>query len=81
MKSISDFITNYIVQTILRNPECSAKENGLTIMDLKKVISDQAMAEARFENSGEWAKWFNLSEDEKTDLIKQARCDAKAVTD
>ena len=80
MKIILDFTVNYIVQSLLINPEGSLSENGLTIPDLKEVIRDQALAEDRFENWRDWAKWFNLSDSEKTDLIKQARKDAKSFT-
>ena len=80
MKIILDFTVNYIVQSLLINPEGSLSENGLTIPDLKEVIRDQALVEDRFENWRDWAKWFNLSDSEKTDLIKQARKDAKSFT-
>ena len=82
MKIILAHLVQSIITTTRTSGGTTLEEMGLTIADLKKEVSEIADSCDRRQTSDarEWAQWFQMDDAEKSELIKQARKEAKTLT-
>jgi len=80
-KTLHDYIVNHIVSTINQQQADTLAEMELTIKDLKNEMREQCFYHNRnHEIHGEsFRKWAAFNAEEQSQIIKNARNDAKSL--